>query len=120
MNTLRSGLLSLLWLGCVSLLSASAQTKRPLTVEDIVAVNRASDVQLAADGRRVAFVVTSWDRAADRFNTDLWTATADVGGSAQQLTFHARRDEQPPWASANWRCGLWRRPSACAKKEWFG
>lgn len=98
MNTLRSGLLSLLWLGCAWLLSASAQTKRPLTAEDIVALNRASDVQLALDGRRVAFVVTAWDRAADRFNTDLWTATADVGGSAQPLTFHARRDEQPRWS----------------------
>jgi dipeptidyl aminopeptidase/acylaminoacyl peptidase len=93
MKTLRNSLFPLLWLSAALLLNAAAQTKRSLTTEDLVALNRASDVQLAVDGRRAAFVVTSWDRAADRFNADLWTATADVGGSAQRLTFNARRDD---------------------------
>jgi hypothetical protein len=68
MKTLRNSLFPLLWLSAALLLNAAAQTKRSLTTEDLVALNRASDVQLAVDGRRAAFVVTSWDRAADRFN----------------------------------------------------
>lgn len=69
-----------------------------MTVDDIVAINRASDVQLAVDARRVALVVTSWDREADRFNSDIWTALADIGGVAQRLTFNPRRDDHPRWA----------------------
>ncbi|MBI1764862.1 MAG: S9 family peptidase [Acidobacteria bacterium] len=80
------------------LFSAAAQTKRPMTVEDVIALNRASDVQLALDGRRVAFVVTAWDQEADRFNADIWTALADIGGAAMRLTFNARRDDHPRWA----------------------
>src|SRR4029078_9269669 len=62
-------------------------------------LSRANTFQRAMDGRRVAFVVSSGDREADRFNTDIWTALADIGGAAQRLTFNARRDDHPRWAS---------------------
>jgi Tol biopolymer transport system component len=53
--------------------AVSAQTKRPMTPEDVVSLNRASDAQIAYDGRRVAFVVSSWDRENDhpRWSPDL-------------------------------------------------
>jgi dipeptidyl aminopeptidase/acylaminoacyl peptidase len=98
MKNSRYSFICLLWLTCGLLLTSWAQNKRPMTATDLLELKRASDVQLAPDGRRVAFVVSSWERAADRFNTDLWTATADVGGSAQRLTFNARRDDQPRWS----------------------
>ncbi len=99
MNNYCRRLVIVVWLAaCSFVMPVFAQNRRPMTVEDIVALNRASDVQLALDGRRVAFVVSAWDREADRFNTDIWTALADIGGAAQRLTFNPRRDDQPRWA----------------------
>ena len=51
---------------------APAQTKRPMTPEDVLSLNRASDPQMSPDARRVAFVVNAWDRENDRFNSDVW------------------------------------------------
>lgn len=70
---------------------------------DIIGIKRVSDVQLAADSRRTAFVVTSWDEEADRFNSDIWQAVADLGGSAQRMTFNAGRDDHPRWAPSGQR-----------------
>jgi dipeptidyl aminopeptidase/acylaminoacyl peptidase len=77
---------------------ALAQTKRPMTFEDVVALNRASDAQISPDGRRIAFVVTAWDREADRFNADLWLVASDGSGPAFRLTFHPKRDDHPRWS----------------------
>ncbi|MBO0720474.1 MAG: PD40 domain-containing protein, partial [Blastocatellia bacterium] len=73
-----------------------------MTFEDAVGLKRASDVQISPDGRRVAFVLTSWDRENDRFNSDIWLAF-DSREPAIPLTSHPRRDDQPRW-SPDGRC----------------
>lgn len=98
MNHRRVILTLVLVLSASWLVSVFAQTKRPMLVEDILSINRASDLQLALDGRRVAFVVTAWDQENDRFNSDIWTALADQGGSGSRLTFNTQRDDHPRWA----------------------
>lgn len=98
MNHRRAYLAFILCLVTSWLFSAYAQTKRPMTPEDILAINRPSDIQLALDGRRAAFVVTAWDQENDRFNSDIWTALADQGGSGARLTFNALRDDHPRWS----------------------
>lgn len=77
-------------------LPAYAQTRRTMTPEDVVGLNRASDAQISPDSRRVAFVVTSWEREADRFNADLWLV--DEQRQVVRLTSHAKRDEHPRWS----------------------
>ncbi len=76
---------------------AFSQSKRPMTFEDIVGLNRASDAQISPDGRRVAFVVTAWDRENDRFNSDLWLAY-DTREPALRLTANPKRDDHPRWS----------------------
>ena len=76
--------------------AAYAQKKRPMTPEDVVSLNRASDAQMSPDARRVAFVVTSWDREADRHNSDIWLV--DEMRQAIRLTWHPRRDDTPRWS----------------------
>src|SRR5215510_2612454 len=76
--------------------AASAQTKRPMTPEDVVSLNRASDVQMSPDARRIAFVVSSWDRENDRFNSDIWLA--DEMRQVVRLTSHPKRDDSPRWS----------------------
>ncbi len=77
-------------------IAVTAQTKRAMTPEDVVSLNRASDAQIAYDGRRVAFVVTSWDRENDRFNSDIWL-TNDARDTVR-MTSHPKRDDHPRWS----------------------
>lgn len=79
------------------LITGDAQSRRPMTPEDVVAINRASDPQISPDGRRVAFVVSSWDREADKFNADLWLAY-DTRQQPVRLTSHPKRDDHPRWS----------------------
>src|SRR6266545_4624060 len=76
--------------------AAYAQAKRPMTPEDVVSLNRASDAQMSPDARRVAFVVSSWDRENDRFNSDIWMV--DELRQAIRLTSHPKRDDSPRWS----------------------
>ncbi len=80
----------------LSVFSASAQTKRAMTPDDVVALNRASDAQIAMDSRRVAFVVTSWDRENDRYNSDIWMV--NDARETVRLTSNPKRDDHPRWA----------------------
>lgn len=73
-----------------------AQVKRPMTPEDVVALNRASDPQISYDSRRVAFVVTAWDRENDRFNADVWMV--NDARETVQLTTNPKRDDHPRWS----------------------
>lgn len=73
-----------------------AQSKRAMTPEDVVALNRASDAQISPDSRRVAFVVSSWDRENDRFNSDVWLV--DEMRQVVRLTSHPKRDDSPRWS----------------------
>jgi dipeptidyl aminopeptidase/acylaminoacyl peptidase len=81
-----------------SVCGAEAQTRSPMTIDDVVALNRASDAQISPDVRRTVFVVTSWDRAADRFNADLWLTSTDFFQAPTRLTFNPRRDDHPRWS----------------------
>src|SRR6266508_2667999 len=76
--------------------AAYAQAKRPMTPEDVVSLNRASDAQMSPDARRVAFVVSSWDRENDRFNSDIWMV--DELRQAIRLTSNPKRDDSPRWS----------------------
>jgi len=73
-----------------------AQAKRAMAPEDVVSLNRASDAQMSPDARRVAFVVSSWDRENDRLNSDIWLV--DEVRQAVRLTSHPKRDDSPRWS----------------------
>jgi len=74
----------------------AAQAKRPQTPEDIVGINRASDVQITPDGKRMVYVMTSWDRERDRYNSDLWMTTD--ARENHRLTGDPSRDDHPRWS----------------------
>jgi len=84
----------------VFILSSSdgaGQMRRPMTAEDVVSMNRASDPQISPDSRRVAYVVSSWDREADRFNSDIWLAY-ETRQQPLRLTSSPQRDDHPRWS----------------------
>lgn len=69
---------------------------RTMTIDDVVEIRRASDLQISPDGSRVVFVVREADRDADRFTADLYVAEIESGRTSQ-LTFHSESDWHPRW-----------------------
>ena len=57
-----------------------AQSKRPMTVDDLLSAIRVGDPQLSPDGRTVLFVRTTTALDSGKRNADIWTVPAD--GSA--------------------------------------
>lgn len=68
---------------------ASAQSRRAITVDDLLAFHRVSDPQIAPDGSRVVYTVATPDRPANRVVRNLWLAPI-TGGAPRQLTFSGR------------------------------
>src|SRR6476661_676828 len=84
---------------CILAVLASTATAAPhgLTIDDMLAMQRASDPVVSPDGKFVAFVVRDTDYDANRGRTDIWIA--DVGGSyVGRLTKHPENDSDPQWA----------------------
>src|SRR5262245_45412698 len=96
-KTPSSRLLSVSLMMLVSFTAAFSQVKHPMKAEDVVGLKRATDAEISPDGHRVAFVVDSWDRESDRFNSDLWVAY-DTREPSVQMTWHPKRDYYPRWA----------------------
>lgn len=87
--------LMIVFLFCAS--EGTAQMRRPMTAEDVVSMNRASDPQISPDSRRVAYVVSSWDSESDRFNSDIWLAY-ETRQQPLRLTSSPKRDDHPRWS----------------------
>ena len=62
-----------------SLAPASAQTRRAITVDDLLALHRVSDPQIAPDGSRVAYTVGTSDRQANRVGRNIWIVATGGG-----------------------------------------
>ena len=76
---------------------ASAQSKRPMTVEDLWAVKRVGAPSLSPQGRWVAVEVTTYDMEENSGTSDIWLLGTD-GSSQRQLTTHTARDSAPVWS----------------------
>lgn len=79
-------------------LSALAQSKRPLTFDDLMAVKRLGDAQISPDGSRVAYLVSDVDKNLNRSKRSVWIVPAS-GGSPQQLITSDKNDFSPRWSA---------------------
>ena len=79
-------------------LAALAQTKRPLTFDDLMAIKRIGDAQISPDGSRVAYVVTDVDKNLNRGKRSVW-AVPSSGGAPQQLITSDKNDCSPRWSA---------------------
>src|SRR5262245_57694222 len=74
-----------------------ASDRRPMTVDDVLGLRRAGDLQLSPDGTRVAFAVREWNRGEDRFDTHIHVADLASGRSAQATASRAS-EWRPRWS----------------------
>jgi dipeptidyl aminopeptidase/acylaminoacyl peptidase len=63
---------------------ASAQPKRPMTFEDMMQMKRLGDTAVSADGKWLAYAVTTIDLNQNEKKTELWLQ-AIAGGEPQKL-----------------------------------
>jgi len=75
---------------------ADAQSKRPMTFDDLISMQRVSDPQVSPDGKRIAFTAATPDVPANRNASNIWVMPAR-GGDAKQIT-SSGHDNSPRWA----------------------
>src|SRR4030095_9380528 len=78
-------------------LAALAQTKRPMTFDDLTAIKRIGDAQISPDGSRVAYGVTEGDKNLNRGQRSIWVVPTS-GGLSQQLIPSDKNDYSPRWS----------------------
>ena len=84
-----------------------AQSKRPMTSDDLMRIRGVSGVALSPNGERVLYTVSAWEHANARGDTALgdkhdrrshvWIVPF-AGGTARQLTSSERGESQPQWS----------------------
>jgi dipeptidyl aminopeptidase/acylaminoacyl peptidase len=75
---------------------AGPQSKRAMTFDDLISMQRVSDPHVSPDGKWIAFTVATPDREANRNASNIWVIPA-TGGATKQLT-SSGRDSTPRWA----------------------
>jgi dipeptidyl aminopeptidase/acylaminoacyl peptidase len=77
--------------------SAAAQTKNPMSFNDLVAMKRISDAQISPDGKLIAFTVGVVDKAENRTRQSIWAVSVS-GGEPRQLITSEKNDFSPRWS----------------------
>ena len=104
----RACLLTVALLLAPSLLSA--QSKRPITADDLMRIKGVGGVAIAPAGDRVLYTVSAWEHPnampvkgdsalGDKHDrrSHVWIVPF-TGGTARQLTFSERGESQPQWS----------------------
>jgi dipeptidyl aminopeptidase/acylaminoacyl peptidase len=78
----------------------SAQSGRPMTIQDLLVAVRISDPQLSPDGRTVAYARATTDLASGRRNSDIWitSTTGDGPAQAKALLAGEKTENTPRWS----------------------
>lgn len=83
---------------CAALtLCAQALEARPLTVDDYDRFSDLHDVQMSADGSWIAYVVETYERAADEQRSAIWLVSWD-GVQHMPATASVKRARAPRWS----------------------
>ena len=75
----------------------SLDGKRPMEIEDLLALKSLGGIAISPDGGWVAYVVTERDFEENVNNSDLWLVSVH-GGAPIRMTYGPKPDDSPQWA----------------------
>jgi len=75
----------------------SAQTRRPLKLDDLTRFRNVGDPQCSPDGNSVAYTVSTIDAKDDKSSTHIWMIGFD-GRNDRQITFSSDSEGSPRWS----------------------
>jgi dipeptidyl aminopeptidase/acylaminoacyl peptidase len=79
-------------------LIAAPALARPLTPEDLWAMDRAADPAVSPDGSQVVFTVTHFSVEENKGDSDLWIVPTDGSRPPRRLTWNAGPDNSAAWS----------------------
>lgn len=88
--------LSIFFLLIASVVFVEAQTKHPITFDDLISMGRLTDPHVSPDGKTVAFVVTYHNKTENKTNSNIYLV-ATSGGEVKQLTSAKGANNNPRW-----------------------
>jgi dipeptidyl aminopeptidase/acylaminoacyl peptidase len=93
-------ILPILVLSALAALAARplAQSRQPMSIDDLITTVRVSDPQLSPDGKRVIYTRTTTDLASGRRNADIWSVPTDGSAAPSALISGDRTDNTPRFA----------------------
>jgi dipeptidyl aminopeptidase/acylaminoacyl peptidase len=83
---------------CVPFPIAAASAERPLALDDYYQLHNVSDLELSADGRWVAYTLSTPNKLSDSDDGDIWLARYD-GSEHLQLTRSPANDRSPHFSA---------------------
>ena len=89
---------ALLFLSLLCALPVQGEARRPMTPEDLWAMERIGAPSLSPDGQWVVFAVTRFSVEENKSDSDLWLVPADGGAPPRRLTWNAGSDSSPVWS----------------------
>jgi dipeptidyl aminopeptidase/acylaminoacyl peptidase len=78
--------------------AAVASAKRPMTPEDLWAMERAGAPALSPDGKQVVFTINRFSVEENKGDSDLWLVPADGSAPPRRLTWNPGADGGPAWS----------------------
>jgi dipeptidyl aminopeptidase/acylaminoacyl peptidase len=79
---------------------AAAEHSQPFTVQDLVRLDRISEIAASPDGRRVAYTLRTTDMEANKGRTGIWLVdTAKRGATPLRLTDLAANSNAAEWSA---------------------
>ena len=80
-----------------TVIHAQAQSRRPMTPEDLYKIKKVSDPRISPDGKWIVYTVSVPNLKANKYNSDIWLIPV-VGGTPRQLTASPGSDHSPTWS----------------------
>ncbi|MEA2564206.1 MAG: hypothetical protein QOH06_5710 [Acidobacteriota bacterium] len=78
--------------------AAMASAKRPMTPEDLWAMERAGAPALSPDGKQVVFTINRISVEENKGDSDLWLVPSDGSAPPRRLTWNPGADGGPVWS----------------------
>src|SRR2546426_12376408 len=75
--------------------SSFAQTRRPMTIGDLITATRVSEPRVSPDGKQIVFTRTTTALENGRRNADIWMVPADGSAPPKELIAGEKSENSP-------------------------